>query len=80
MRYVSKAKLSIISALSWLGGKSFDERSDGVVNDADSNVVVAAASVTPETQASTIVNTTYQPMRKYSTYIKNNTKIPKGAR
>ena len=33
MRYVSKAKLSIISALSWLGGKSFDERSDGVGND-----------------------------------------------
>jgi hypothetical protein len=75
------------SALNWLGGKSFEERTEGTLIESDfpvSNVgattTTTATIGTPETLASTIVNTTYQPMRKYSTYVKNNTKIPKGAR
>ena len=71
--------LILFLALNWLGGKSLDERNDASANDADSNVGGAAIG-TPEMQAAAAVNSTYQPMRKYSTYIKNNTKIPKGAR
>ena len=44
--------------------------------------VIAGGTTAIESQTSVVVNTTstYQPMRKYSTYMKNNTRIPKGAR
>jgi acetate kinase len=72
-----------ISALNWLGGKSFDDRNESA-NEAEAvasnaaSVVGVAAIGTPENQA--IVNAGYQPIRKYSMYMKNNSKMPKGAR
>ena len=91
VRHQSKG-LTLFPALNWLGGKSVDDRTEATLiecaeyptssgTNLASVTTTAAVTGTPETgnQASVVI-TSYQPMRKYSTYMKNNTKIPKGAR